>query len=113
MVKEVYARTSHDLLRDGIDFAVHHKLFVLGELHEDDPEVGSAQVERQELAVLGAVRQFTDVGGETLDTGLVVGVHLQPELDGLSHLLLHHVDVIVVEQEVPDTVFDQPKSPGR
>jgi hypothetical protein len=31
------------------------------------------------------------------------------ELDGLPHLLLHHVDVVVVQVQVPHTILDQPE----
>ena len=35
-------------------------------------------------------------------------VLLEAGLDGLSHLLLHHVDVVVVQQQIPHTVLNQP-----
>ena len=47
--------TRHDVLRDGVDLAVHEELPVLRDLHDDHPEVGPAQVQGEELADLVAV----------------------------------------------------------
>ena len=47
--------TRHDVLWDCVDLAVHEELSVLRDLHDDHPEVGPAQVQRQELANLVAI----------------------------------------------------------
>ena len=38
VIEELDAGSRHDGLRDGVDLAVHHKLLLLGQLHEDDSE---------------------------------------------------------------------------
>lgn len=55
-------------MRDSVDLVVHQELLVGRELHNDDPEVGAAQVQGQEFAVLLPVGQAPDVSGVTLDT---------------------------------------------
>ncbi len=62
--------TCHYILWNAVDLVVHDELLVGGELHDDDAEVGAAQVQRQELAVLLTVRQSPHVSRETLDAGL-------------------------------------------
>ena len=61
--------TSHDAERDGVDLGVHEELLVGGELHDDDAEVGAAEVEGEELALLLAVRQPPHVGREAFHAG--------------------------------------------
>ena len=109
MVKELDSMPGHDVVGYGVDLTVHHELFGPRQLHEYDAEVGAAQVEREELAELGAVGQLAHIGGEALDAGVLVTLATQAELDGLSHLLLHHVDVIVVQQQVAHAVLNQPE----
>jgi hypothetical protein len=108
MVEELSAGPGHDLMRYGVNLAVHHELLVARQLHEDDAKVRAAQVQRQELAVLRAVGQLAHVGGEALDAGVPVPLLAEPELDGVAHLLFHHVDVVVVQVQVPHAVLDEP-----
>ena len=78
MIEERYPGAGHDLLRYRVDLAVHHELLLLGQLHEDDPKVGPAEVQGQELAVLRPVGQLTHVGRKALHAGTLVGLLLQP-----------------------------------
>ena len=43
-----------------------------GELHHDDSEVGSSEIEGQELSLLLPVGQVPDVGGEAFHAGGLV-----------------------------------------
>ena len=65
-------QTLHNILRNGVDLGIHQELLVGGQLHNYDPEVGTPQVEGEELALLLAVGQASDVGWEALDTGGLV-----------------------------------------
>ena len=105
MVKELHTRANHDTVGDGVDLAVHHELLVLGQLHEDDPEVGATQVKRQELALLLPIRQLLDIGWKALDRSIFMILLLEPHLDSIPHLLLHHVDVVIVQHQVSHKVF--------
>ena len=42
------------------------------QLHNDDPEIGSSEIERQKLSLLLAVGQAPYVGREALDAGRLV-----------------------------------------
>ena len=61
VVEEPHAGVAHQLARDLVDLAVHEELVLRGQLHDDDAEVGAAQVQREELAHLGAGRQLGHV----------------------------------------------------
>ena len=59
-----------------------------GELHDDDSEVGSSEIEGQELSLLLSVGQAPDVGRETLDAGGLVLLLGQPFLEIRSPKLI-------------------------
>ena len=48
-----------------------------------------------------------DISGKALDGGAGVALDAQALLDGLPHALLHDVDVVVVQPQVPHAVLDQ------
>ena len=67
MIKQLDPGTEHDGLGDGVDLAVHQELLFIRELHEDDSEVRSSEIKRQELSLFLAIRQLPDECGEALD----------------------------------------------
>ena len=107
MVKETHSGPGHDGVRDGVDLAVHHELLLGGQLHEDHPEVGSSQIKGQELAILLSIWQFSHEGWKAFDGGALVAVLGEAHLDGVPHLLLQHVDMVVVQHEISDEILDQ------
>ena len=111
VVKQFHSGPNHHTVGDGVDFAVHHELLLGSELHEDDPEVGTSQVEGQELALFLTIWQLLDIGGKALNRSLLVPLLLEPQLDGVPHLLLHHMDVVIVQHQVSHEVLDKPARP--
>ena len=108
MVKQFNTRANHHTVGNGENLAVHHELLILGELHEDDPEVGASQVKREELALLFPIRQLLYICWKTFDRCILVVLPLEPHVDGVPHLLLQHVDVVIVQHQVSHKVFNQP-----
>ena len=107
MVKELNAGANHDAVRDGEDLAVHHELLVLSEFHEDDSEVVSSQVKGQELSLLFTIGKLLDICWEAFDRGIFLMLLLERHVEGVPHLLLHHVDVVIVQHQVPHKVFNK------
>lgn len=87
MVHEANPRTNHDRLRYGEYLAVHHKLLIRSQLHEDDPKVGSTEVKREELSIFFPVWKFSNKSGETFNRGGLVALFREALLDRISHLL--------------------------
>ena len=108
MIKQLDTRSEHDGLGDGVDLAVHQELLLIRELHEDDSEVGSSEIQRQELALLLAIGQLPDEGGEALDRGVEVTLLGEALLDRVTHLLLQDVDVVIVQHQVTDEILNEP-----
>merc|ERR1719450_968940 len=113
VVKQGSTTSFHYSPGNGVYLIVHEELLVVGEFHDNDPEVGSAQVQREELSLLAAVGQVPNVGGETLDTRRHLALLLQPFLYGPPHGLLYDVDMVVVEAKVPDAVLDETPPPAQ
>lgn len=67
MIKQLDSGPEHDSLGDGVDLAVHQELLFIRELHEDNSEVGSSKIKRQELSLFLTIGQLSDECGEALD----------------------------------------------
>ena len=67
MIKQLDPGPEHDSLGDGVDLAVHQELLFIRELHEDDSEVCSSKIKRQELSLFLTIGQLSDECGEALD----------------------------------------------